>query len=475
MKFSEAAPYFQKELAKLYGSFLELGEIGVLRRSDGRRLGAKIYISLQGQRFCVGVMELSMSGELMEVFPRDRVIECIRDAFTEKSSEPVEDFFLDFDDEATISADLTPAQAREQLDKLLQKGTAEALAEARNLYPLLLSNPETRGPVLHEMALLELALKNTQAAENLFIDAVKEYANLAQVELIERVVERLTKLLGAEAMEKHVVMRIYHRTQEKLRAVKALSDVPIFKGLPFGLITEMEFEAEDVTLTKGQVIIAEGEPATRCLIIRSGTLDVVLEGFEQPRTVRSCFPGEFLGENAVLHPTGTVPTTASLRASREPTRCWKWQGQNLITLMERYPELEIRIRTAKEIHQLDSFFSMHETLQFLDVTVRDALLDCLYTVDTIEPGRVLIENEEVPEFVFLVIKGRVEWQPLSGAPVSFGVDAFVGMRDALHEIAIEGEYHAAETSLVAVFDSEKLRALAVGSPPAVVAILERLH
>ncbi|MBU1069529.1 cyclic nucleotide-binding domain-containing protein [Myxococcota bacterium] len=475
MKFSDAAPFFQKELQKLYGSFLELGEIGVLRRSGGRRLGAKIYITVAEQRFIVGLMELSMNGELIEVFGRDRVIECIRDAFSEKSAEPMEDFFLDFDDEATTSEDLTPYQARERLDQLLQTGTADALAEARNLYPLLLANPDTRGAVLHEMALLELALKNTSAAENLFIDAVKEYANLAQIELIERVVERLTKIVGAEAMKTHDVTRTYHRTQEKLRAIKALSDVSIFKGLPFGLLTEMEFEAEDVSLAKGEVVISEGEPATRCLIIRSGTLDVVLEGFEQPRTVRSCFPGEFLGENAVLHPPGTVPTTASLRAAREPTRIWKWEGQNLITLMARYPELEIRIRTAKEIHQLDSFFSMHETLQFLDVTVRDAMLDCLYTVDTVEPGRMLIENEEVPEFVFLVIKGRVEWQPLSGDPVSFGVDSFVGMRDALHEIAIEGEYHAAETSLIAVFESEKLRALAVSSPPSVVAILERLH
>ena len=65
MKFSEAAPFFQKELQNLYGTFLELGEIGVLRRSGGRRLGAKIYITVKDQRFCVGVMELSMTGELI--------------------------------------------------------------------------------------------------------------------------------------------------------------------------------------------------------------------------------------------------------------------------------------------------------------------------------------------------------------------------------------------------------------------------
>ena len=127
MKASEVVPFFRKELQQLYGAFLELGEIGVLRRSGGRRFGAKIYITVGEKRLCVGLMELSMTGELVEVFGRDRVIECIRDAFTEKSAEPVEDFFLDFDDEAAAPTDLTPQQARERLDALLQAGTGEAL------------------------------------------------------------------------------------------------------------------------------------------------------------------------------------------------------------------------------------------------------------------------------------------------------------------------------------------------------------
>ncbi len=475
MKFAEAKTVFEKELQKLYGSFLELGEIGVLRRSGGRRLGARIYVTASDQRRCVGLMELSMQGELLDVFSRERVLETIKDILLEKSAEPMEDFFLDFDDEASSSPDLSPVEARARLDQLLQEGSPAALEEARNIYPLLLTNPDTRGAILHEMALLELALKNPGAAENLFVDASREYANLAQVELLERVCERLTRVLGSEAMENHETTRIHQRTLEKLRPIKSLADVPIFKGLPFGLITEMEFEAEDITLSKGDVIISEGEPARVALIIRAGILDVVLEGFDQPRTVRSCFPGQFLGENAVLHPCGTVPTTASLKAGRDATRIWKWNGENLQTLMQRYPELEIRFRTAREIHQLDSFFSMHETLQFLDVSVRDALLDCLYTVDTVEPGRILVENEEVPEYVFLVIRGRLKHVPLQGEPAFFGVDTFVSMRDALHEIALEGEILVDESSLLAVFDSEKLRQLAVASDPAVVAILERLH
>ncbi len=475
MKIQEARKRLEQELQRLYGTFLELGEVGVLRRSEGRRFAGKVYVTVEGRRLFVGLLEIGMNGERQDVFPRERLIEVIRDVYVEKT-QAEEEFVLDLDDDGPATAELTPAQARVRLDELLQKATPEALEEARALYPLLLTNPSTRGSVLHEMALLELALKNNGAAENLLVEAAREYANLAHLEAIERVAERLAKLLGPEAMAAHPVTRILSRTRERLRPVRSLADVPIFKGLPFGLITEMEYDAEDVTFEKGQVVIAEGEPATRCLILRSGTLDVELEGFDGPRIVRSCFPGEFLGENAVLHPPGTVPTTASLRASREPTRAWIWQGAGMQSLMARYPELEVRIRTAKEIHQLDSFFSMHETLQLLDVEVRDSLLACLYTVDTVEPGRILIESGEVPEYVFLVIKGLVHWVPPGGeAPVEFGPDSFVGMRDALHEIAVEGNYEAATESLLAVFDAERLRQLAQDSPPAVVSVLERLH
>lgn len=474
MTIHEARKQIEQELQSLYGTFLELGEVGVLRRSDGRHFAGKVYVTVEGRRLFVGLLEITMDGHLVNVFSREHLIEVIRDVFIEKTQSD-EEFLLDLDDESP-SIELTPQQARERLDELLQSGTPEALQEARNLYPLLLTNPSTRGVVLHEMALLELALKNSETAENLLVEAAREYANLAQLESIERVYERLMKILGSEAMATHPVTRILNRTRERLRSMRSLADVPMLKGLAFGLITEMEYDAEDVTFERGHVVISEGEPATRCLILRSGTLDVVLEGFDGQRTVRSCFPGEFLGENAVLHPPGTVSTTASLVASREPTRVWIWQGANMQALMARYPELEVRIRTAKEIHQLDSFFSMHETLQLLDVEVRDALLNCLYTVDTVETGRILIESGEIPEYVFLIIKGQVRWIPPDGeVPIEFGVDSFIGMRDALHEIAIEGSFEATTESLLAVFDAEKLRQLAQSSPLSVISVLERLH
>jgi len=474
MKLQEARLRLEQELRKLYGTFLELGEVGVLRRSDGRRFAAKAYVTIEGKRLFVGFLEMSMNGDQLEAFPPERLIDVIRDVCTEKR-QTEEEFILDLDDE-TPSEELTPEQARVRLDELLQKGTPESLEEARSLYPLLLAEPSTRGSVLHEMALLELALKNIDTAQHLLAEAAREYANLAQLESIERVYERLAKIIGADEAAHHPVARVLNRTRERMRPLRSLADAPIFKGLPFGLITEMEYDAEDASFSSGQTVIAEGEPALRCLILRSGTLDVALDSFDGPRVIRSCFPGEFLGENAVLHPPGTVSTTASLIAAREPVRAWIWQGASMQELMARYPELEVRIRTAKEIHQLDSFFSMHETLQLLDVEIRDSLLACLYTIDTVEKGRLLIESGEIPEYVFLVIKGKVQWTPSENEPPTvFGPDSFVGMRDALHEIAVEGVYEAAEESLLAVFDAEKLRQLAQDSPPAVVSVLERLH
>jgi hypothetical protein len=74
-----------------------------------------------------------MTGQRLDVFSRERLIEVIRDVYVEKQSSG-EEFVLDLDDEAP-AAELTPQQARTRLDELLQKGTPEALEEARSLYP----------------------------------------------------------------------------------------------------------------------------------------------------------------------------------------------------------------------------------------------------------------------------------------------------------------------------------------------------
>ena len=476
MNKNEAHEVMQLLLYNRYGTFLALGEVGVMRKAEGRRWGAKVYLHPENEdAIFIGLIETDPDGNLTDMFTRADLVEKIRTSALKEDpgEDDFGDFFLD-DEEGEEEQDSDEIRAR--IDNLLEQANAESLDKARGLYPLLLQEPSTRGAVLHEMGLLELALENNDLALEYLEAAAREYANLAKVELIFKIADRAERLLGVKQFEEHNIYKIMRQTVERMESINSLADVKIFAGLPPEIISELETRAELVKLNHGDVAIREGDPAVNVLIIKKGLLDVVLQDFgTDPKTIRSCFPGDFLGENSVLSPPGTMQATASLISSRSNTTVWRFSGEDLIELMAHIPELAIRIRSIKVMHQLDSFFSVHPSMQDLEVKDRDEILKCMNTIMDLNPGDILADNEEIPENVYLIMAGTVEYQFSSGNVMPFGADHFVCMRDALHGIAVDGQYVATEECTVVVFDAEKLRNFAVASPPSVVAILERLN
>ncbi|MBU1239504.1 cyclic nucleotide-binding domain-containing protein [Myxococcota bacterium] len=476
MNLNEASEVMQLVLYNRYGTFLTLGEVGVIRRAEGRRWGAKVYLFPESEEpIFVGIIETDPYGNLTEMFTKADLVDKIRSAATKEN--PTEDDFGDFflDDEESQEEE-DPNEIRNRIDSLLEQATKDSLDRARGLYPLLLKDPSTRGAVLHEMGLLELAMENNDLALEYLEAAAREYSNLAKVELIFKIADRVERLIGAENFENHAIYRIMRKTVGRMESIDSLAGVKVFAGLPENILEELEARAELIKLDHGDVIIKEGDPAVNVVIIKKGLLDVVLEDFgDEPKTIRSCFPGDFLGENSVLSPPGSIQATASLISSRSNTTVWRFRGEELQELMGRIPELAVRIRSLKVMHQLDSFFSMHPSMQDLEVKDRDEILKCMTTIMTVQPGDILADNEEIPENVYLIMAGTVEYQFSSGAVMPFGADHFVCMRDALHGIAVDGQYVATEEATVVVFDSDKLRNFAVGSTAAVVAILERLN
>ncbi len=133
MKMQEARSCIEQELQLLYGTFLELGVSGSAEAFRWPPLRRQSIRHGRGTAPIRGSSGISMTGQRLDVFSRERLIEVIRDVYVEKQSSG-EEFVLDLDDEAP-AAELTPQQARTRLDELLQKGTPEALEEARSLYP----------------------------------------------------------------------------------------------------------------------------------------------------------------------------------------------------------------------------------------------------------------------------------------------------------------------------------------------------
>jgi CRP-like cAMP-binding protein len=224
------------------------------------------------------------------------------------------------------------------------------------------------------------------------------------------------------------------------------------------------------------MLVTEGDPSRNLFVVKSGLLGVWLE---KPSggswMVRSCFPGWLLGETSVLGPPG-ARCTASLRAERV-SEVWTLPADAVRAVMDEDPAFAQRIAETKQIHRIDSFFSMHETMGQLDVQVRDDVLSCIQRLESFEEETILLLAGDVPEVACLVARGSLALFEGEGRDTPVAVvepDSFYGVRDAIHRIAPSVTAIARPGTTVAFFDAQRLQKLCERSPEQVVAVLERL-
>ena len=188
-----------------------------------------------------------------------------------------------------------------------------------------------------------------------------------------------------------------------------------------------------------------------------------------------CFPGWLLGEGSVLG--GEDPRCmASLRAERV-SEIWVCPAADVKALMEEDFAFGKRIAETKQIHRIDSFFSMHETMGQLDVQVRDEMLSCIQRLETFDEQTILLPANEIPTVACLVARGSIALMQEGNDATPVGIieaDSFYGVRDAIHRIAPSVAAIARPGTTVAFFDSTRLQKLCERSPEHVVAVLERL-
>jgi len=190
--------------------------------------------------------------------------------------------------------------------------------------------------------------------------------------------------------------------------------------------------------------------------------------------VRSCGRGGRRGGAGVLGGAG-ARCTASLRAERV-SEVWILPGVDVRAVMEEDIAFGQRIAETKQLHRIDSFFSMHETMGQLDVQVRDDVLSCIQRLESFDEETILLLADVVPEVACLVARGSIGlFNGEAKDPVGVvAPDSFYGVRDAIHRIAPSVTAIARPGTTVAFFDGARLQKLCERSPEHVVAVLERL-
>jgi hypothetical protein len=85
---------------------------------------------------------------------------------------------------------------------------------------------------------------------------------------------------------------------------------PIFGPLPEPTLEGLAEALHELTVQPGEAVVTQGEPGDLFYLVRSGTLDVELDG----KVTQTLGPGDSFGEIALLR---NVPRTATVRVRTE--------------------------------------------------------------------------------------------------------------------------------------------------------------
>ena len=499
MDDSQARTIMATYLRDVFGSVLDLRQVRVLRRASGRTWQAELVCVTRFDEIPIGHLAVHEDGRIVETCTKDDLVESIR-AYCLRSNKSLADGSVDpFADleltEAKLDSkappvlsipstsddlDEIPASVARGLDlrkrvKILKAtGRREDLLAAREMLPQLLTEGETRRFTLVELGEIELRLGSKDIALQYLEAAAREFADRAEIRALELVASITVRVIGNEAFETHLVKQLLDLSKRRLQPIEHLGQAPVFAGLGREGMEQIERLANDATFEQGQVLLMEGTEAVRAFVVRSGILSIRLQAPDGgSRVVRCCVPGDLVGETSVLGEPGET-CTATVRAEC-PTTVWVFNGASLRALGEKMPMVMTRLEGSRAIRRLDSFLSMHQTTQTLDARMRDRILSCVTGLRRTKKNEILNSPGSVPQAVYLVAEGAVEYSAPSGTVRLFESDAWIGLRDALHRVPTEGIFVSSRECLLVAFDPTRLREFASEAPPDVISIFERLE
>lgn len=478
-------------LRESFGRLLDVRDVRRVRRVAGDAWMVTVVLAAPGGDLHVADLTVDDTGAVSPKLGAEHVIEAVRRA--DRASlrpaaevpDELKDFGLDVgtpeQEDEVIDSELGMLEEIEEpvevrVASALARGDAASLDEARELLPRMLADHDRRGATLLTMAAVEMKLGEPVLAKGYLEASAREFADRFDLDSLEKAATLALELGGREAFAGSPVHTFLEQSRQRLKPFANLFEARSFAGLPDDLRAKLEPHVTLRTLAPGETLVSEGDPSRNVFVVKSGLVGVWLE---KPSggswLVRCCFPGWLLGEGSVLG--GEAPKCmASLRAERV-SEVWICPAPIVRALMEEDLAFGQRIAETKQLHRIDSFFSMHETMGQLDVQVRDDMLSCIQRLETFDEQTLLLPANEIPSVACLVARGSIALVQDGNdeAPVAvIEADSFYGVRDTIHRIAPSVAAIARPGTTVAFFEGTKLQKLCERSAEHVVAVLERL-
>ncbi len=474
-------------LREPFGRLLDVRDVRRVRRVAGDAWVVTVVLAAQSGDLHVADLTVDDAGAISPTISAEHVIEAVKRAERASHAPPampdeLSDFGGGLDDDAEdetdgleVLAEMQEEPVENRVSAALARGDDKSLNEARELLPRLLADHDRRGTTLLTMAAVEMKLGEPKLAREYVEASAREFADRFDLDSLEKAAVLALELIGRDAFGGSTVHALLEQSRTRLKPFFSIFDTRSFAELPEDLRAKLAPSIHLRTLTPGETLVSEGEPSRKVFVVKSGLVGVWLEKPSGGQwLVRCCFPGWLLGEGSVLG--GPSPKCmASLRAERV-SEVWTVDAESIRAIMEQDLAFGQRIAETKQIHRIDSFFSMHETMGQLDVQVRDEMLSCIQRLETFKEETVLLPANEIPKVACLVARGSIALvQAGNETPVGvIEADSFYGVRDTIHRIAPSVAAVARPGTTVAFFDGKRLQALCERSPEHVVAVLERL-
>ncbi len=465
-----------------FGRLLDVRDVRRVRRVAGDAWTVSVVLTAKSGDLHVADVNVDDAGNITPALTADDVVEAARRA-ARVSLMPPPDELADFGDGPTSDSDPALAMLDEveepievRIASAIARGDRRSLEEARELLPRLLSDHDRQGQTLFTMAEVEVKLGETALAKGYLEAAAREFADRFDMPALEKAAALAVDVDGRDSFSGSPIHALLEQSRARLKPVDDIFSARSFKGLDPEVRAKLAPHVTLRTLAPGDTLVTEGEPSRNVFVVKSGLLGVWLEKPSGGQwLVRCCFPGWLLGESSVLGPPDSARCTATLKAERV-SEVWVIPAEHLRSAMLLDLEFGLRIGETKQMHRIDSFFSMHETMGQLDVMVRDDMLSCIQRLETFDNETVLLMANEIPDVALLVARGAIalfedgKEEPLARVEP----DHFYGVRDAIHRIAPNVSAIATPGTTVAFFDAKRLQQLCERSPEQVVAVLERL-
>ena len=470
-----------ESLREPFGRLLEVRDVRRVRRVAGDAWTVSVVLHSATEDLHVADVHVDDAGRISPVITADDVVHAVKN---QKQFTPNEtpDELADFGDGGLGSEprlDLL-TDTRESIEArvlvALAKGDRASLLEARKALPLLLTDHDRQGETLFGMAEVEVKLGEKSIAKGYLEAAAREFADRFDLPSLEKAAALALDIEGRDSFTGSAIHALLENSRARLKPLDSIFEARTFIGTILEVRANLLPHVELRTLAPGETLVSEGEPSRDIFVVKSGLLGVWLEKPSGGSVmVRCCFPGWLLGESSVLGPPGTQKCTATLRAERI-TEVWVLPSSEMRKAMKQDLELGLRVGQTKQLHRIDSFFSMHETMGQLDVLVRDEMLACIQRLETFDNETVLLMANQVPDVALLVARGGLDLfeEGKDTKLASVEADHFYGVRDAIHRMAPSVSAVTRPGTTVAFFDAEKLQELCERSPEQVIAVLERL-